>query len=320
MKDIKQKLNLDTNQYKSIKANFWRLIIFLGLYTLIGILHPMIQKHFLGTSFESTDKYMEYLIYPIVVIFSLFRWDKIKDLPRYKNNFNQTIIFSATSLIILLIPWVRMAQAIPDFMNIIYFSVYFFVFFFLFLAIFNSVFLNKFITEIFIIILAYLAFLAIQVTLINYWQYISYIIVWCTGKGLSPLGDILKINLDTFMVSLKDFTVYVGPVCAGLYSVVSFIFLFFIALLFASQRQKLNKTKTVIAIILGALVVFILNIIRVIIIVIIGGFVSEKLALELFHEYLSAIFLLAVFIFYLYKVIPWLSKGRHCEDSRQSTG
>ncbi|MFH1947300.1 MAG: archaeosortase/exosortase family protein [Candidatus Magasanikbacteria bacterium] len=313
MNNLKQKLNLNTNQYKSIKANFFRLAIFLILYTTIGILHPIIQEHFLGISFTQTDKYMAYLIYPISLIFILFRWDKIKNLPYYKNNFNQTIIFAFLSILILIIPWVRMAKEMPDFLYIIYFSVYFFTFFFLFWAIFNTVFLNRFFNEIMVIILAYIAFLAIEVTLINYWQYISYVIVWCTGKGLSPLGDILKINLDTFMVSLKDFTVYVDPVCAGLYSVVSFIFLFLIALLFASQRQKLNKTKTAIAIILGALVVFVLNIIRVMIIVIIGGFVSEKLAMDLFHEYLSAIFLLAIFIFYLYKVIPWLSSGCHCE-------
>ena len=75
-------------------------------------------------------------------------------------------------------------------------------------------------------------------------------------------------------------------------------------ILFAKKQRHFDPTRTIIAYISVVLILYILNIIRITLIILVGEYISESLAIDLFHEYLSAIFLMTVFLIFLHKIIP----------------
>ena len=142
--------------------------------------------------------------------------------------------------------------------------------------------------------------------------WIHLIILLLIFKYLPLFSHLTHVDLETFQIRFLDFNVYVGPPCAGVYSMATFTFLFITTLVFIRKKQKIDPFKTFFALFFGLLATFILNIVRVAIIVLVGGYYSPELAINLFHEYLSAIFLIALFMAYLYWIIPKLiEKPRH---------
>jgi exosortase/archaeosortase family protein len=179
---------------------------------------------------------------------------------------------------------------------------------FLFTAIFNIRFVKEFSNDLFKIAYLFAIFLVIRVIIGKFWIYLSTIIFYALSIILPVLSNNVSTDPSLLKVSMENFTVTIGAPCSGIYSLMTFFFLFTISVILLAQKNKLDYLKTSIALITGLIIVFLLNILRVSIIIFIGAYYSADLAMELFHEYLSAIFLIALFIVYLYLIFPRILK------------
>lgn len=283
-----------------------RIALFCVLYALIFYLHPIISLKILGYSVSSAQHYFVYLLYPILFLFTLTKWDQIKEIKPYKNEFWHTLFFSLLAIIIFLLPLKQLvADEVIPFQFIYYYPMYL-GYASLFIAIFNWNFVKKFTSELSTILFIILFYMAFQVLLQSLWPYFSHVILSAQGLILPLFSDSVEIIPSELYVKMEDFWVTIGATCSGIFSITTFTFLFIATILMIQKNSKIHMPKTIIALIAGLLATYLLNIIRVSIIIIIGAFYSADLALELFHEYLSAIFLIVLFVGYLYFVFPRL--------------
>ncbi len=285
---------------------FVRLGLFLVLYALIFTYHSEFTSRFLGYKQSFYQPYFIYLMYPVVSLFVLFRWKQLKEMEPIKNKFWQTLLFSIAAITVFLLPlrgvYLFFGDNVPG--TFIYYYPLFLGFIFLFCAIFNVKFIKKFSSELFLLTYVITLYTASDILLESLWIYFSGVILSALAFVLPLFSKLVTIDPSQLLVRMEKFEVIVGATCSGIYSMVTFSFLFVAALMMIKKKAKINSLKAALALFAGLVVLFILNIIRIAIIVSVGAFYSPELAINLFHEYLSAIFLLSVFIAYLYHVFP----------------
>ena len=295
------------------KIYLTKLTIYLALYLSVVFLYPDITQKLYGYQGLNTDPYINYIPLAVLLSFSYFKWKTIKSIPKYKNSKAQTAIFAMLAIGILLIPLNKVldtsqAKTVLDSQIpfLFYWSQIILSYIFFFLAVFNWKFVKKFKTETIVIAVGLILYLATQLIVQLYWQKFSLVITYAISHILPLFTHLTYTDIDTFQIRMLDFNVYVGPPCAGVYSMATFTFLFITTLVFIRKTQSIDPFKTFFALLFGIIATFLLNIVRVTTIILVGAYYSEKLAIELFHEYLSAIFLIALFMAYLYWIIPKL--------------
>lgn len=287
-----------------------RIVLFLALYTVMALSQSTVNQLLYDFSPIYSNKLLGYLIFPIIFIFLVLRWDKIKQIKYYtfSNKLFGWCMFA--SLACLLAPikiFGKSLMANQDLFITVYFFLFLFAFLFLFLAILNYTVINLFHKEITFIVGIYIFYTLVQLAEHNFWPYMSHFIIRTLQSIVPIFFKGMQFSVQNYNVIYKKFSVNVGPSCAGFHSLATFSVLFFLALfLLKNGEKKIRYFKTFMAFLAGLVAIFLLNIFRVAVIVIIGGDVSPQLALNLFHEYLSAIFLILIFLFYLYFVIPRL--------------
>lgn len=303
----KQMKNL-LERIKENKGYFIRLTIFLALYGVIFKYHPNLTSKLYGYQTESYQPYFIYLFYPILALFTIVKWKEISSMKPYKNCFWQTTFFSMLAAIIFLFPLKDLLKYSQTYETIPHQFVYYFPMFLgytsLFVAIFNIKFIKKFESELFLLIYVICLYLIADVLIDKFWFYFSNTILFALGYILPIFSKTVTIDPSQLMVSMENFTVNVGATCSGIYSLVTFSFLFVVSIIMIQKRSKVHLFKTISAFLAGLFIIFLLNIIRITIIVSVGAFYSPDLAINLFHEYLSAIFLIGLFVTYLYFIFP----------------
>ncbi len=293
-----------------------RLLIFFGLYAMISIYHGQLTVFLHKYHFAIADFYLPYLIFPLFLIFIFFRWKEIKSTGPYKNSVKETIIFILLSAVIFCFPINKIisadANSVSLWQNTKIFSIFYLQlllgFTTLFAAVFNLKFIRRFKSGLFVILLAIILYMSGQILIENFWSYFSYTATFTLSKILPLYTDTSYIDLETFHIQVKDFNVFIGPPCTGIYSILTFIFLYLFTLSMIAGLRKIDGFKAFLALLAGIAATFFLNIIRITTIIMVGAYHSKELAINLFHEYLSAIFLLGLFILYLYFVIPAVLK------------
>lgn len=302
-----------SRKYKDLgrgaKGYIKRVVVFLILYTVLSLLQPIVSQWLYHANFIITDKYLAYLIYPILIVFTFFRWEKIKGLPKYKNKGKHTLIFFIISIVILLFPLNLILKVVSEnssLMHVAHFTIFFLSYLFLFLAVFGLKFFNYFFKEILLVCGVFVGFVVLELIVQQCWFYFSDVIIKGLKIILPPITSDLSFAETGYNVDLKDFSINIGPVCAGFYSLATFIFLFLASLFLLGSGKKIKYIWAFISLFLGLVVVFVLNIVRIVIIILVGGYILQDLAINLFHEYLSAVFLIGIFLLYLYWVIPRL--------------
>jgi exosortase/archaeosortase family protein len=307
---VKIKIKKELLENPGIRSFLIRLAIFLLIYTVISIYHPFIIQRYHYYLIEVTDKWLFLIMYPILFFFIFLRWSVIKEIKPYKNSPSETLLFLIAAVITFITP-VRdlVLEGGFDPITAVFLPVYL-SYVFLFLAVFNMKFVHKFSKEIKFAAIILFSYLFINVLIDEYWELFSGVIVWGLDKVLPLIDESTRVNPDNFNIVMKGFSVYVGPPCAGVYSIVTFVLLFGLAVNLAKRNNKIHKLKAFFAFVSGICLVFLFNIIRVGIIVYVGAFHSPELAIELFHEYLSSIFLIFIFAFYLYLVLPRICVGK----------
>lgn len=301
MKDLITKI-------KENKGYFVRLALFLTLYGVIFKYHPHLTEKLYGYQTESFQPYFIYLFYPILALFTIVKWKDISSMKPYKNCFWQTTFFLMLSAIIFLFPVKDLLKYSQTYDTIPHQFVYYFPLFLgytsLFAAIFNFKFIKKFESELFLLIYVICLYLIAEVLIDKFWFYFSNTILFALGYILPLLSKTVTIDPSELMISMEGFTVNVGATCSGIYSLSTFAFLFVTSVMMIKKKSQVNTAKTVTAFIAGLAIIFVLNIVRIAIIVSVGAFYSPELAIELFHEYLSAVFLIGLFVCYLYFIFP----------------
>jgi exosortase/archaeosortase family protein len=287
-----------------------RLIVFLVFYVGISLVHPIFTEWAYGYIFTVQDKYIPYFIFPILLILGYLKWDTIKTIPKYKNNWLQTLGFGLVSIGLFSISIKPLVLDMGFNMIATYFTPIVLGHIFMFLAIFNLKFVKYLKLELVLVSIVVMSYVLSQILIEHFWFYFSKVILYVINIFLPLFTSDFYINNLNYNVQVADFDVFVGPPCSGVYSLVTFSLLLFISLFFISKKKKIKWVEAFIAWLLGMILVFGLNILRVIVIVLVGAYYSEKVALELFHEYLSSIFLLTIFLVYLYFIIPKITKRR----------
>jgi exosortase/archaeosortase family protein len=112
-------------------------------------------------------------------------------------------------------------------------------------------------------------------------------------------------GLKNHIVTYKTFSVDVGPPCSGTNSLSLFLFVF--AALIINNYNKFDLKRTAIFMAIGLSGMFFINILRLAMLMWIGGNISGKIALNLFHNDLGWIFylvylLIALKLFFMFAI------------------
>jgi len=299
----------DVKTNKSVRWFTVRLVVFGLLYGVIFYFHPELTKTIFAYHVDNNDPYIIYLVYALLVLFAIIRWDAVKEMASYKNKWWDTVMFSITAIFTFLSPMRGVFLSYPFLPNEFVYNIPLTIgFIFLFYAVFNIEFVHKFGNDLFKIVYTFVIFLIARVLIGKFWIYLSSFILSVLGVVLPWFSKNVKVDPSQLNVVFNNFDVSVGAPCSGVYSLVTFFLLFGVSVILLGQKNKLDYLKTSIALVAGLALVFIFNIIRVTIIILVGGLYSQELAINLFHEYLSAVFLIAIFVLYLYLVFPRIIK------------
>ena len=311
MKNITNLLN--TN--KGFKQFTVRLVIFLLAYSFISILYPYLKALLNQDTITVEESFTSFLLYFVIIILLFTNKDKIIKSPAYKNKFFQTIAFLVIGIIFLLIPSSEIAQNLHLNETVSYFLLYALGQFFVFLSIFNTKYPFEYLqTETLITLLIVIAYSATPFLVEKIWPIIFEPIRILVNIVVSAFTNqaVIHSALDTtpitIIVQISSFKGAIGSACSGVYSFTAFTFLFITSIVLLKGNRTINWKKTTVYYILGILALFILNILRISAIILIGAFISLDIAMNLFHEYLSSIFLLILLMIYIYKVTPKLFK------------
>lgn len=288
-------INLSLNL--SAKKYLIRLALFLSVYSSIIFIQRFIFSYFEYKYFASNDPYLLLILLPTLIFFTIWRWEQIKLLPNYRQRFWQSLIFFILATLLYLTP-ANYLQTRWQFDLIgSYFLLLYIGHIFLFLSIFNWRFVKIFSRDSLLVVLLLVLFIIFEILISHYWMIFSQLILESL-KLLTFFTDI-QVNPSTFNIALNGFEVYIGPSCAGIYSMVAFTFLFAITLFLFGQKQTINKLNAFWIWLIGMFFVLLFNIARIFVIIYVGAYYSRDLAINLFHEYLGGVFLLLIFYFAL---------------------
>jgi exosortase/archaeosortase family protein len=249
-------------------------------------------------------------------VFAILRWKEIKNMPSYKNNLLQTLGFLVLGFVFVLIPVRHFIEKFPE-------NSYFLFYYppiiigliLIFTGVFNIKFVKRFSSELMVVPYMFFAYAMIQVIINSWWMHFVDGIIYILGLILPLITKSVFVDPGEALVVMEGFYAKIGPPCSGIYSLVSFLFLYLASMYMLAKKHKINWMKSAAALLAGLAFVFILNIFRIIILIAVGAYYSKELAYNLFHEYLSAIFLIGLFVMYLYFVFPRIIKPQEEKNS-----
>ncbi len=128
-----------------------------------------------------------------------------------------------------------------------------------------------------------------------------------TKMILSPFFNVImdEIQFQPFM-SVDGFAVIIGPSCSGVFSMVLFTALF--SFVYWLDRDRINGRRAVKLYIIGVLGAYLINLLRVVVLLIIGAKWSPELAVGLFHTNAGWILFATYSFIYWWIAYPHLVK------------
>lgn len=301
--------------HPNTKSFLKRAALFLSIYIVFGYFQPWISNRLYGISITINDPYLVYMIFPVFALFAILRWEKIKQTDFGKigwRNAAASAIFLALSVLCLLAPIKGLQDRLIQNQNLTTLTsavIFLASCFFLLLTIFGWSFLKRFREEILSVIIVYTVYMCLSFVFTNHWPRFFKLIAYPLQTILSLFTNEAHFSPNSQNIALRGFSIGVGPPCSGIFSLITFGVLFVTALfLFKKKNGEIRYFLSGMAFIAGLAAAFALNIIRITIIILVGGFYSEKLAINLFHEFLAPVFLIALYIVYIHKIIPRLLK------------
>jgi len=304
------------NKHLLIKAGIFLVSIYI-IRLLLGIfIQPLsiYQLTVLPSTFFPVFKgeILRVLIF-ITFAFILYSRKELANLKNYGSNFKSIIGFSALTLASIFVYYL-IRYFIK--LNLSYFTLHklqatilvtiplIFFILFLFLAIFNYKFTKQLITKfkyqlISFSILGVLYFFLIR-AFQGLWYYFSGIVATLSHKLFSLFYDTkLTFLADrTPYLRIENFKVLIGAPCSGIDSMLLFTTLYF--LIFFLDYKKLNKKTMLLLFPIGLLGMFLFNVLRIFLLLLMGLYISPEFAVGLFHQNIGwLLFIIYFIIFYL---------------------
>ncbi len=266
-------------------------------------------KHPTTYSFFDKVDLVKSLIF-ILIVFILYNREILSRIKDYKNKLISKLIFATLSIISLLsyyyIRYFINKNLEFALNNLIIFSIIkavllIFYLLFLILAIFNIKTIKEFFKvfkkqiPIFSIIFVFY-YLAVHYSL-KLWPFFSKIVAIVTEKFFS-LFYTTKLSFASTgpKLTIEDFKVIIGAPCSGIDSMLLFLTLFF--LIFFLDYRRLNKKNMLLLFIPGLLGIFLFNIARIFILLLVGLYISKDFAVGLFHQNIGWLLFIIYFIFF----------------------
>ncbi len=132
----------------------------------------------------------------------------------------------------------------------------------------------------------------------NLWPYLSDMVLAAVKWLFSLTFPIVRTGVNR-RILVQDFAVTIDQACSGIESIFLFSSLYLLIALL--DWKKLNKTKLFLLFFPALAGLFLVNILRVYILILIGVVISPQLALQLFHTY-AGLVLFVVYFFLFWKV------------------
>ncbi len=296
------------------KKYIFRLCLFLLIYLIFNYFYPQLTQFFHTYKFKLNDDILIYILPFLLLLMVIFRIDEITSISKEKESFKWRVLIFACSLTVFSIPFIKFfvnsstqgSITTYPFIIVVYYAQILFANLLLFISIFGLKFIRKLKMEIFFVFFTVILYMGAQFLIEHNWKFFSGIIFSVLKYILTLTGSPATVIAGDLSMSLNGFKIFIGPPCAGIYSMATFIFFFIFAILLVAKKKKINFNKAFLASLVGLLIIFFLNIARILTIFLVGAYWSQALAINLFHEYLSGFFLLVVFVFFLYKILPHL--------------
>jgi exosortase/archaeosortase family protein len=253
-----------------------------------------------------------------VVVFIMLTYKKIFDIKDFKIKNNQ-IVFIVLAIFFFVLHYlfkftinrnIDFFSELPLFWAII--KVFIQVLFAaaLFIGIFGLEFtahiLKKFQKQIIITGLVTIAFFMLMMFIQNLWTYFSSIISTVLYHVFNLFFEDVtyKPFVSSFsmtegggpLLGINDFRAIVGKSCSGIDSFLLFTSLY--TLIFILDYKRLKKKLAVLLYFIGVVGMFIINILRILLLFIIGAYIDAKFAIGLFHTNAGWILFIAYFFIY----------------------
>ena len=145
------------------------------------------------------------------------------------------------------------------------------------------------------------------------WPYLSLIVLKITHFLLNLVSNNTRLIGESTLV-IGDFSAQIGEACSGVYSIFIFTALYLFIILL--DWKKISKSRAGMAFIPAVIGAFFANILRVFLLFIFGGYVSETLALGLYHSYTGMIFFLTYFVIFWVLFYDWIKKPEYRKSKR----
>ncbi len=295
------------------------ILLFLLILVIQLITQPIIQKIEIPQKFDTVLNVVvvEALVVAFIV-FILFIKDKIKLFKKFKFNYRKfTLFFIIGLLFTIFFFYIRyfiynnLDFALSNAILIIslrYFSLFLSLLFFA-IAVYGTghilLIIRKFKRElIFSIITAIIVTLFIFLVQSS-WIFLSSTITNIEFYLLSLFFDNV-ISFGDFNLGVGSFIVNIGKVCSGVESISLFTLLYLF--IFFLDNKKLNHKKMLLIYPIGLIGVFLVNIIRIFLLLLVGILYSAKLAVTVFHTNLGWILFILYFFVFWYFAYGWLKK------------
>ncbi len=291
-------------KYWQVKSLVLRFFSFLCIFFLVDFTHETYTQKYFGYAVRTSDGFINYLPYLFLGAFFVLRLPSFFTGPQNNHTKILSSVYTYLALFFFLMPVPR--SIFESNLSLIFVQSIFMLlgYISLFVAILGKNFIKKFSVDLSVIILLIIPSHLAPLLIDHFWQYSSRV----TLAGLSLLFSLLHIDgviiPSEFAVRMKDFSVIVGPSCAGIHSLTAFTVLYGAILLLASKDVAFKGYYAALFYAIGLFAVFLLNSIRVFLIILVGVYYSKDFAIHLFHETIGSVLLLSFFILYTSFILP----------------
>lgn len=301
-----------------IKTGMFLLIVFAGFSVMPHILGKFITVPMISTNFDRN------LIYALFYsgLFLLMIKDEIKNISLPKQNWFETVLFSTMALTSIVLVNLFLGKIVVssmtevDILRLYYMGIFLHLVpaVLVWLALFGLDFSKRFIKRFGnLLLLAVVLFLLTAIFSAVFqanWVFFSTIIAKSVSLLLSLTfnSSVAKSFYGTPTLSLEGFTVNIGAPCSGIESASLFIFFYLAIVIF--DWKTINRKLAAVLWIPGIIGMYLMNIIRIYLLMLVGYLISPKLAISIFHENAGwIIFVLYIFVFW-YFAYPRIKKKK----------
>lgn len=299
------------------KPFLFRLLIFLSLFiVLTGILGPWIIRTRLlyGFYFYIYGNMGKIIIFGAIAFFLMAR----KQLSHFRGPrwhwIHIIYLIMSQFMIVLFFPMAKRLLKEPDFFSYLNLSINTHIVavlipVFLALGVFGPHYISKFIKTFKRELAVCAAISTVFYFAIFYvwklWPYLSSMVLYSTHWLFSLTFGQVRI-VPPFTLIVESFAVRIEQACSGVDSI--FLFSSLYILIAILEWKTFNHKKIVLTFLPALIGLFMVNILRVYLLILIGVLISPELTIKLFHTYLGMVLFIVYFILFWKFLYKWMRK------------